>query len=178
MKRAIPALLLLAAPLAAKAVCAQDRPLEVVPSVDLARYLGTWYEIATIPQSFQKGCVGVTARYALRDDGDIDVVNTCHKDTLDGKVRSVHGKAWVTDASTRAKLRVRFFWPFSGAYWIIGLDPEYRWAVVGHPSRAYLWILSRTPRMDATLYDDLIHRVASNGYDTALIKKTLQPPGR
>lgn len=139
--------------------------------------LGAWYEIATIPQSFQKGCVGVTDQYSLREDGDIDVVNTCRKDTLDGKVRAVRGKSWVTDATTNAKLRVRFFWPFSGAYWIIGLDPEYRWAVVGHPSRRYLWILSRTPRMDDAVYGELIRTIAAQGYDTGRIKKTLQPAG-
>jgi apolipoprotein D and lipocalin family protein len=80
--------------------------------------------------------------------------------------------------TTNAKLRVRFFWPFSGAYWIIGLDPEYRWAVVGHPSRRYLWILSRTPRMDDTLYGELIRTFAPQGHDTGRIRKTLQPENR
>ncbi len=176
MRFAIVALALLAGPALATAARAGDHPLEVVPHVDLRRYLGTWYEIATIPQRFQKGCVGVTAEYTLRADGDIDVVNTCRQDTLDGKVRSVRGKAWVVDRATNAKLRVRFFWPFYGAYWIIELDPEYRWAVVGHPSRDYLWILSRTPRMDGALYDEILRRVTAKGYDTSSILKTLQPP--
>jgi apolipoprotein D and lipocalin family protein len=150
------------------------KPLEVVPRVDIQRYLGTWYEIATIPQRFQRGCVGVTAHYSLRADGDIDVVNVCRKETLDGKERSVRGKAWVVDKTTNAKLKVRFFWPFAGAYWIIELDPDYRWAVVGHPDRTYFWILSRTPQMDPAVYDELIRRAAAKGYDTARIKKTLQ----
>ena len=175
MRFATVALVLGAGPVLATAARAGDRPLEVVPHVDLRRYLGTWYEIATIPQRFQKGCVGVTAEYALRNDGDIDVVNTCRQDTLDGKVRSVRGKAWVVDKATNAKLKVRFFWPFSGAYWIIELDPEYRWAVVGHPGRGYLWILSRTPQMDGALYDEIIRRVTAKGYDTSRIKKKLQP---
>jgi len=153
----------------------ETAPLQVVPSVDLERYLGTWYEIATIPQRFQKGCVGVTARYTLRNDGDIDVVNTCRKQTLDGEVRTAHGKAWVVDRATNAKLKVRFFWPFSGDYWIIGLDEDYRWAVVGHPDRTYLWILSRTPQMDGALYDELLRRIAAQGYDLGKIQKTLQP---
>ncbi len=153
----------------------EDRPLEVVPRVDIQRYLGTWYEIATIPQRFQKGCVGVTAHYALMKNGDIEVVNTCRKETLDGKVKSVRGKAWVVDETTNAKLRVRFFWPFSGAYWIIEIDSDYQWAVVGHPSRKYLWILSRTPQMEAATYDDLIRRIAAKGYDISRIKRTLQP---
>lgn len=160
---------------AAAAVLAAAKPLEVVPRVDIARYLGTWYEIATIPQRFQRGCVGVTAHYSLRSDGAIDVVNVCRKGALDGPERSVRGKAWIVDKTTNAKLRVRFFWPFSGAYWIIELDPNYGWAVVGHPDRDYYWILSRTPQMDPGLYEELIRRAAAKGYDTSRIKKTLQP---
>jgi len=165
---------IIAAGAAAKAR-AQEKPLEVVPHVDRQRYLGTWYEIATIPQRFQKGCVGVTAHYSLRADGDIEVVNVCRKETLDGKERSVRGKAWVVDKTTNAKLKVRFFWPFAGAYWIIELDQDYQWAVVGHPNRSYLWILSRTPQMDGGVYDELIRRIAAKGYDTSRIKKTPQP---
>lgn len=163
-----------AAGAAAKAAV-KTKPLEVVPGVDLQRYLGTWYEIATIPQRFQKGCVGVSAHYSLREDGAIDVVNSCRKGTLDGKERSIRGKAWIVDRTTNAKLKVRFFWPFTGAYWIIELDEDYRWAVVGHPDRTYYWILSRTPQMDAALYDELIRRAAAKGYDVSKIKKTLQP---
>jgi hypothetical protein len=106
-------------------------PLEAVAHVDLQRYLGKWYEIATIPQRFQKGCVGVTAEYTLRKNGDIRVVNTCVEGTLEGKRRQARGKARVVDKVTNAKLKVTFFWPFWGAYWIIGLDEDYRWAVVG-----------------------------------------------
>ncbi len=162
---------------AALAAAAEKKPLEVVPHVDLQKYLGTWYEIATIPQRFQKGCVGVTAEYSLRDDGDLQVVNTCRRDTLDGQVRQVRGRAWVVDKTTNAKLKVRFFWPFSGSYWIIGLDSNYGWAVVGHPSRSYLWVLSRTPQMDATLYSEILKLIADKGYELTKIKKTLQPGG-
>jgi len=152
----------------------QDKPLEVVDHVDLERYLGTWYEIATIPQRFQKGCVGVTATYSLRPDGKIRVINRCRKETLDGQLKEVDGKAWVVDRKTNAKLKVQFFWPFSGSYWIIELDADYQWAVVGHPGRKYLWILCRTPKMDQALYDDLIGRIRDKGYDVARIKTTLQ----
>jgi apolipoprotein D and lipocalin family protein len=160
---------------AAVKAAAETRPLEVVPRVDIGRYLGTWYEIATIPQRFQKGCVGVSAHYSLREDGAIDVFNVCRKGTLDGKEKSIRGKAWIVDRTTNAKLKVRFFWPFTGAYWVIELDRDYQWAVVGHPDRTYYWILSRTPQMDAGLYDELIRRAAAKGYDTSKIKKTLQP---
>lgn len=157
-------------------VLAELPPLQTVPKVDLNRYLGTWYEVATIPQRFQKGCTGVTATYSLRPDGKIDVLNQCYKDSLNGKYKSVHGKAWVTDTLTNARLKVQFFWPFSGAYWIIELDSNYQYAVVGHPNRNYLWILSRTPRMEDGLYNDLISRIRDiHGYDTGKIKKTLQP---
>ena len=160
---------------AAAKSAAETKPLEVVSRVDIERYLGTWYEIATIPQRFQKGCVGVSAHYSLREDGAIDVFNVCRKGTLDGKEKSIRGKAWIVDRTTNAKLKVRFFWPFTGAYWIIELDQDYQWAVVGHPDRTYYWILSRTPQMDAGLYDELIRRAAAKGYDVSKIKKTLQP---
>jgi apolipoprotein D and lipocalin family protein len=160
---------------ATSSAAGRARRLEVVASVDLQRYLGTWYEIATIPQRFQKGCVAVTAEYSLRKDGDIQVVNTCRRGTLDGEVRRVCGKAWVVDRTTNAKLKVRFFWPLWGSYWVIGLDADYQWAVVGHPNREYLWILCRSPQMDAALYRDLLRLVAEKGYDLAKIEKTLQP---
>lgn len=155
----------------------ETKPLEVVPYVDLNRYIGTWYEIATIPQRFQKGCVGVTATYTLRDDGKIGVLNKCRKNTLDGELKEVNGKAWVIDKKTNAKLRVQFFWPFKGDYWVIELDADYQYAVVGHPGRKYLWILSRSPQMDESLYEGLLQRIANKGYDVSLIKRTLQPAG-
>jgi apolipoprotein D and lipocalin family protein len=149
-------------------------PLRTVDRVDLARYSGKWFEIATIPMSFQKGCTGVTANYTIRPDGDVDVVNTCRKETLDGPERQATAKAWSVDPSN-AKLVVRFFWPFTGDYWIIDLDPDYRWAVVGHPSREYLWILSRTPQMDAATYDGILARLRAQSYDTTKLVKTPQP---
>jgi apolipoprotein D and lipocalin family protein len=150
-------------------------PLQTVPWVDLSRYLGTWYEIAAIPQRFQRDCVATTATYSMRDDGDIAVLNQCREKTFDGKLKQAHARAWVTDPQTNAKLKVRFFWPFWGSYWIIELDPDYRYAVVGHPSRGYLWILSRTPRMEDAVYQELMRRIEAHGYDTARIVRTLQP---
>lgn len=110
-------------------------PLETVPSVELQRYLGTWYEVASFPQSFQKGCTGTTATYSLREDGKIDVVNRCRLGSLQGEEKVANGRARVVDTTTNARLEVSFFGPFWGAYWIIQLDPDYRYAVVGHPSR-------------------------------------------
>jgi len=149
-------------------------PLEVVPSVDLARYAGKWYEIARFPNRFQRGCdADTTATYALRPDGKITVLNECRK--ADGKTTSAKGAARVADPKgPNTKLKVSFFWPFSGNYWIIGLDPEYRWAVVGEPDRKYLWILSREPKLDDALYGRIIELVKQQGYDTGKLLKTRQ----
>jgi len=151
--------------------------LQTVPYVDLKRYLGTWYEIASFPQSFQKGCTGTTATYSLRQDGDIDVVNRCRKERLDGEERSAKGRARVVDRATNAKLKVSFFRPFWGDYWIVDLAADYQYAVVGHPSRDYLWILSRTPTMDGAVYDAIVGRMRAQGYEVERLQRTLQPSG-
>ena len=154
-----------------------NTPLDVVNEVDLDRYVGRWYEIASFPQRFQQGCVATTANYTLSDDGRIRVENECRDGAFDGDLRRVEGVAWVTDPNeTRAKLKVQFFWPFRGDYWIIELDPEYRYAVVGHPSRKYLWILARTRTMDPAVYETLRARIEAHGYDLERLSRTLQPP--
>lgn len=150
-------------------------PLKTVEQVDLNRYMGTWYEIASFPQWFQRGCVASMATYTLRKDGDVDVLNQCRDKTLDGKQRNAKGKAWVVDSKTNAKLKVRFFWPFSGDYWIIDLGADYEYAVVGHPKRNYLWILSRSRRMDPAVYDGILERLKKDHYDVSRLNKTLQP---
>ena len=150
-------------------------PLNTVSSVDLNRYLGTWYEIASYPAWFQKGCTGSTATYSLLPEGRIEVVNQCFKNSLDGPLKTSTGKAEIVDKTTNAKLKVCFFWPFKGDYWIIDLDKDYRWAVVGVPSRKYLWILSRTPSFDEQLYKEILSRVADQGYDTGKLQLTPQP---
>jgi apolipoprotein D and lipocalin family protein len=169
--------LILAATLVALG-CASGAPgspqLRTVPKVDLARYTGKWYEIGTIPSWFQKDCVGATATYSLREDGDIRVDNACRDKSLDGPERRVVGRAWVTDETTNSKLEVRFFWPFYGSYWIIELDPAYNYAVIGHPSRNYLWILSRTPQMSDALYRELLEKAREQGYDIERVKRTPQ----
>jgi apolipoprotein D and lipocalin family protein len=148
--------------------------LEVVDFVDLQRYIGTWYEIARFPHRFQEGCIASKATYTLREDGKVDVLNQCRLEKLDGKEKSAKGKAWIVDKKTNAKLKVSFFWPFSGDYWIIDLGENYEYAVVGHPDRTYLWILSRTPTMKIDLYAELIKRIKSKGYDTEKLLKTPQ----
>jgi apolipoprotein D and lipocalin family protein len=152
-------------------------PLEVVDEVDLDRYVGRWYEIASFPQHFQRGCVATTANYTRMEDGRIRVENECRDDSFDGELRRAEGVAWVAGSNgSQAKLKVQFFWPFRGAYWIIELDPEYRYAVIGHPSRNYLWILSRSRTMDPALYERLLARIEEHGYDLERLNRTPQPP--
>lgn len=147
--------------------------LQTVPRVDLGRYVGTWYDIASFPQRFQRGCTATTATYTLRADGQIDVVNRCHDQTVDGPERVSRGRARVVDRVTHARLKVSFFRPFWGDYWIVDLADDYAWAVVGHPSRDYLWILSRTPTLDPAVYDAIVGRLAAQGYETGRLVRTV-----
>lgn len=150
-------------------------PLRTVAKVELDRYLGTWFEIASYPQRFQRDCTATQANYSLDDDGDILVENRCRKHSLDGKLDTAKGRARVVDTGSNAKLEVSFFRPFWGDYWIIDLGDEYEYAVVGHPSREYLWILSRTPTLDPTVYAGILERLVAQGYDTSRLQATLQP---
>jgi len=145
--------------------------LETVPQVDLGRYMGTWFEIASFPQRFQQGCTDSRAEYRVRTDGDVEVLNSCLRD---GKVDTAKGKAWVMDKTTNAKLKVSFFWPFRGDYWIIELGRDYEYAVVSAPSRKYLWILSRTPKMEEQRYQEIVGRLKDRGFDVAMLKRTEQ----
>ncbi len=152
-----------------------------VPRVDLDRYLGTWYEIARLPNRFQDHCVGdVTAEYARRGDGRIDVINRCRE--AGGRFDEARGVARVVDAASNAKLEVSFVslfgWQlFWGDYWVIGLGDDYEYAVVGHPDRSYGWVLARSPRLPAELreqVDDLLRRA---GYDPGRLVATPQGDG-
>jgi len=147
-------------------------PLQTVGHVDLQRYMGTWYEIARYPHRFQDGCVGSRADYELRPDGTVKVVNQCREGSPDGPVRKATGTARVVDAATNARLEVSFFRPFWGDYWIIELDPDYRWVMVGHPSRDYLWFLSRTPEMEEAVYQRLVSGLPAKGYDPGRLLRT------
>ena len=152
----------------------KDPPLVVVAHVDTEKYLGRWYEIARYPHSFEEGCYAVTADYKLLDDGLIQVINRCREGGLDGELKEAFGKARVVDSLSNAKLEVSFFWPFYGDYWIIDLDENYQYAVVSEPDRQYLWILSRTPTMEESLYDQLTAKLKQNGFDLSFLTKTPQ----
>lgn len=155
--------------------CATREPLPVVSSVDLGHYAGRWYEVAKYPNWFQRACASdTTARYSLREDGKIGVENRCLR--ADGSAIEARGVATVVPGSGNAKLRVRFGWsPVAGDYWILGLDERhYSWALVGHPSRKFLWILSRTPQLPAETYAEIEALAVRLGYDAARIEKTPQ----
>jgi apolipoprotein D and lipocalin family protein len=165
-------LLLLVCCRSASAAGGPEQPLQVVPEVDLARYAGKWYEIARLPNRFQRDCVSdVTATYSLRPDGKITVLNQCRQS--DGRMKSSRGTARVAGkGGPNSKLRVTFFWPFSGNYWIIDLDSDYRWAVVGEPDRKYLWILSRDPQLDESVYAQIVERIRGQGYEVSRLQRT------
>ena len=150
----------------------EDAPLQTVAHIDLDRYIGNWYELARYPNRFERECDrNVTADYAKRAS-EIEVVNSCL--TADGKVKRSEGHAKIQDEASNAKLAVTFFWPFYGKYWVIDLGQNYEFAVVGEPSRKYLWILSRTSSLPDDKYADIIGRLAAKGYDPSKLVKTKQ----
>jgi apolipoprotein D and lipocalin family protein len=147
----------------------KSQPPETVSTVDLEKYAGLWYEFASFPARFQKGCTNTTAEYKLSPKGYIIVVNKC---TRDADRTGIEGKAFVVKGSQNSKLKVQFFWPFRGDYWILELADDYSWAAVGSPRRNYLWILSRTPVMDENLYKEITDRVSKKGFDISKLQKT------
>ena len=155
--------------------CASAQKMQTVPKVDVNRYAGKWYEIASFPQRFQKGCTGTTAEYTVCNDGTVLVTNTCNKGSLSGPKDVAKGKAWVVDKETNAKLKVQFQWPFRGKYWIIDLADDYSYAVVSHPNKKYLWILNRRPQMSEEVYAGIIGRLRAKGFDLTKLNKTQQP---
>jgi len=169
--------------LAALAACSSPpanrdaaKPLSVESSVDIDRYLGRWYEIARLPNGFEKGCEGVTADYSLLPDGKIKVVNSCRKGAPDGKLKVANGRARIADETTNAKLEVSFFGPFWGDYWILWLPEDYSMSLVGEPSGRYLWILSRTPTISDDVKEAALNRLQRFGYDTTALYFPAQPP--
>jgi apolipoprotein D and lipocalin family protein len=153
-------------------------PVQTVPSVDLDRYLGTWYELARLPNRFQEDCVGdVRATYSRREDGRIDVLNQCRE--ADGATNDAKGVARIVDRRTNAKLEVRFapallsFIPAVwGDYWILGLDDDYRWAAVGSPDRKYLWILARKPDVAEATFTAAVDAARRNGFAVERLVRT------
>jgi apolipoprotein D and lipocalin family protein len=155
---------------------ARAQPPETVDTVDLEKYAGRWYDIASYPARFQEGCHCTTAEYEIVPGKNfIRVINRCVKfKNGHAKISTAKGKAFVVSNSGNAKLKVQFFWPFRGDYLIIGLAENYSWAVVGHPNRKYLWILSRQSAMTSDTYAGVLKLVRQKGYDPSRLVLTPQ----
>lgn len=141
-------------------------PLPVVERVDISRYMGVWHEIARYPNRFQEGCYGSFAEYSLNANGTVKVINRCRDGSPDGEMKEAEGIAKIVDTGTNAKLKVSFFRPFYGNYWIIELGESYEYVVVSEPKRKYLWILARTPQMEQQQLQGIFERLTEKGFDT------------
>jgi apolipoprotein D and lipocalin family protein len=168
--------LLLIAALASGAVtCGSDPPLDVASRVDLSRFQGKWYEIARLPRTTQTDCHGTTAFYAQGSDGTLSFVNQCNVGGTTGPLKTVSMSAKVPDQTVPAKLALDVG-GYTGDYWILEVGSNYEYAVVGHPSRLYFWVLSRTPTLDPATMQGVLDRAQSNHFDTTQIQYTPQPP--
>lgn len=152
--------------------CSSNASLATVGEVDINRYAGRWFEVVRLPQFFERDCACVTASYEKAPDF-IRVVNTC-LDTVSNKQRTSKGKAFVAEGSNNSRLKVQFFFPFRGDYFIIDLDSNYQWAMVGAPSRESLWILSRSPILADTTLTQLLDKASALGFDVSQVEYTDQ----
>jgi len=143
----------------------EHKELPTVTELDLTKYAGTWYEIARLPNSFEKGLECVTATYTILPNGKVEVLNKGYTNADTSKMKSIKGVAWVPNNNHPGQLKVRFFWPFSGRYWVIALDNNYNYALVGDPSRKYLWILSKSSTLDSSTYTTLVSIAKENGFN-------------
>ncbi len=151
-----------------------QKPLTTVAKVDLPRFMGDWYVVAHIPYALEKGKVGTLDRYALRQDGRIDNSYLFRRESLDAPLTEWKGIAFVKNKATNAEWRVQFLWPFRVPFLVVDLDPDYRWAAIGYPSRKLGWVLSRSPSMDDATYSSILRRLAGMGYDTSKFDKVPQ----
>lgn len=160
--------------LAGCSLMAPKDPLPTVDTVDLERYMGQWYVIANIPYFGERGNVAGRAIYRPRADGRMDDIYLYRKGDFSAPEKRLEGVAWVIDTDSNAEWKVRFFWPLSFGYYIVGLDENYEWTMVGHPSRDYAWIMAREPTMDDALYQSLLERFSALGYESSRLKKVPQ----
>jgi apolipoprotein D and lipocalin family protein len=183
LKRTVPVLVLAAAAVALPACATLQRgPVgnTAVPqpaqAVDLNRYAGLWYEIARYENGFERDCEGVTARYAVREDGLVGILNSCRQGGLTGAEKIVEGKAKIVEGSRNAKLKVSFFGPlYVGDYWVLDRAEDYSWSIVGEPSGRYLWLMSRTPQPSRDVRETILRRAGELGYDLSIVRETQQP---
>jgi len=143
----------------------KTQPLATVPELDLTRYTGKWYEIARLPNRFEDGLKCITAEYGIRDDGKVSVTNRGVNESDPADINESTGYAKVPDSKVPGVLKVTFFWPFFGDYYVIDLDPAYQWSLVGSPDRDYLWILSRSETLEQSTIDRLLKKAQGEGFD-------------
>jgi apolipoprotein D and lipocalin family protein len=147
-----------------------SQPLETVKVLDIGKYAGTWYEIARLPNRFEKNLECVSATYELMENGKVKVINRGVKSDNRAEQKEITGKAWVPNEAFPGQLKVQFFWPFAGKYWVISLDENYQYALVGDPSRKFLWILSKNKKLSETTYAQLVETAKNNGFNTGQLE--------
>jgi len=155
-------------------VKSQKMNLPVVKEVDIERYMSVWYEIARFPHRFEKDLVGVTATYTLKENGKITVINQGYKHTLDGQHKKAKGRGRIPDKSQPGRLQVTFFLCFWADYLILELDKDYQYVLIGSSTPDYLWVLCRQPEMDTGIYQMLVDKAESLGYDISKLEKVKQ----
>lgn len=172
MKNLFKSVLFISIVLLFTACSSKNPPLQTVEKVDLPKYLGTWYEIARFEHFFEKDCKNVSANYSMMDEETIKVINKCTKITSN-EFKEAMGRAYAVDSSN-SKLKVSFFRPFYGDYWVLILDENYEYVVVGTPSREYLWILARNKTITAEVKNSILEKLPSLGFDASKFVWTIQ----
>ena len=143
----------------------ENKKLEAVSNFDLQKFQGIWYEIAHNPWFPENNCFSMIAHYKLIKDKMIEVTNICRKNGFDGEISKITGKAWLVDPTINSKWEVQFIWPFTLDYWVIDLEEDYKYAVIGEPDKENIWILSRKPIMKKSLLVKIIKKTEMKGYD-------------
>ena len=154
----------------------ENKNLEVVSNLDLNKFQGVWYEIAHNPWFPENNCFAMIAHYKLIEDNKIEVTNICRKHGFDGEISKIKGKAWLVDQAIKSKWEVQFIWPFTLDYWVIDLEDDYSYAVIGEPDKENFWILSREPIMKRNLLTKIIEKTKLKGYDLSNLILMPQDP--
>ena len=150
------------------------QPLKTVDQLDLQRFMGNWYVIANIPTFVEKGAVNAVENYALEDDGTIAVTFTYHKEDRSKPRKTMKSRGFVVPGTSNAQWKIQFFWPIKFPYYVIDLDEDYKYTVIGLPNRKYLWIMAREPYLDEEIYEGIIQRVREQGFDISKIQRVPQ----